>query len=107
MSTSNTSIAIGQSLPDFSVETTADSPLTQQNLQGHYTVLYFYPKDSTPGCTTEGKDFNQRLAEFTQLNTIIYGASMDSMKRHHNFKTKQGFNFELISDPDGNLLCAL
>ncbi len=106
MSTSNTSIAIGQSLPDFSVETTADSPLTQQNLQGHYTALYFYPKDSTPGCTTEGKDFNQRLAEFTQLNTIIYGASMDSMKRHHNFKTKQGFNFELISDPDGTF-CAL
>ncbi len=106
MSASNTSITIGQSLPDFSVETTADSALTQQNLQGHYTVIYFYPKDSTPGCTTEGKDFNQRLAEFTQLNTVIYGASMDSMKRHHNFKTKQGFNFELISDPDGTF-CAL
>ena len=101
MSKPNTSITTGQTLPDFSVETTAESPFTAQDLLDHYTVIYFYPKDSTPGCTTEGKDFNQRLPEFNELNTIIYGASMDSMKKHHNFKTKQGFAFELISDPDG------
>ncbi len=106
MSTANTSIAIGQRLTDFSVDTTANTPLTHQDLQGHYTVIYFYPKDSTPGCTTEGKDFNQRLPEFTQLNTVIYGASMDSMKRHYNFKNKQDFQFELISDPEGTF-CAL
>ena len=101
MSTENTPIMIGQTLPEFSVDTTAESPLTFQDLLGHYTVIYFYPKDSTPGCTTEGRDFNQRLPEFTSLNTTIYGASMDSMKRHHNFKTKQEFEFELISDPEG------
>ncbi len=99
-------IAVGQTLPEFSVETTAGIPFTHKDLMGHYTVIYFYPKDSTPGCTTEGRDFNQRLPEFTALNTSIYGASMDSMKRHHNFKTKQGFEFELISDPEGTF-CAL
>jgi len=106
MSQESSSITIGQPLPDFSVETTAETPFTHQDLSGHYTVIYFYPKDSTPGCTTEGKDFNQRLPEFTALNTVIYGASMDSMKRHHNFKTKQNFEFELISDPEGDF-CAL
>ncbi|MCF6298857.1 MAG: peroxiredoxin [Thiomicrorhabdus sp.] len=106
MSQNHSPITLGQSLPDFSVETTAESPLTSQDLLGHYTVIYFYPKDSTPGCTTEGRDFNQLLPEFSSLNTIIYGASMDSMKRHHNFKTKQGFEFELISDPEGTF-CGL
>ncbi|VAW46544.1 Thiol peroxidase, Bcp-type [hydrothermal vent metagenome] len=100
-SSSSTVLAMGQTPPDFAVETTASTPLTQQGLLGHYTVIYFYPKDSTLGCTTEGRDFNQRLSDFKALNTIIYGASMDSMKRHNNFKAKQGFEFELISDPDG------
>jgi peroxiredoxin Q/BCP len=101
MSNENTHIIIGQTLPEFSVETTGKSPLIPQNLLGHYTIIYFYPKDSTPGCTTEGRDFNQRLSDFSTLNTTVLGASMDSMKRHHNFKTKQGFEFELISDPEG------
>ncbi|VAW48940.1 Thiol peroxidase, Bcp-type [hydrothermal vent metagenome] len=96
-----TPIKVGDTLPPFSVETTADVPFTTEDLIGHYTVTYFYPKDSTPGCTTEGRDFNQRLSDFATLNTTIYGASMDSMKRHNNFKAKQGFEFELISDPDG------
>lgn len=95
------SLAIGDTLPDFQVDTTAEHPFTQADLIGHYTVIYFYPKDSTPGCTTEGRDFNQRLNEFTELNAHVFGASMDSMKRHNNFKTKQGFEFDLISDPEG------
>jgi len=95
------SITLGEKLPEFSAEMTSEQTLTNADLLGHYTVIYFYPKDSTPGCTTEGRDFNQRLAEFSALNTVIHGASMDSMKRHHNFKNKQEFEFELISDPDG------
>ncbi len=95
-------IKAGQALTDFSVETTSGEPFTPHSLQAHYTVIYFYPKDSTPGCTTEGREFNERLSEFKALNTVIYGASMDSIKRHHNFKKKQGFEFELISDPDGH-----
>ncbi len=106
MTSTNTIIETGQNLPEFSVATTAEFPFTHQDLLGHYTVIYFYPKDSTPGCTTEGRDFNQLLPEFSKLNTIIYGASMDSMKRHHNFKNKHGFQFELISDPEGNF-CSL
>ncbi len=101
MNTSTPPIKVGDTLPNFSVETTAETPFTTEDLIGHYTVIYFYPKDSTPGCTSEGRDFNQRLADFKALNTTIYGASMDSMKRHNNFKAKQGFEFELISDPDG------
>ncbi|GKT12148.1 MAG: thioredoxin-dependent peroxiredoxin [Thiomicrorhabdus sp.] len=95
------SIQLGEKLPDFSVETTSDKTLTNQVMSGQYTVIYFYPKDSTPGCTTEGRDFNQLLPELKQLNTVVYGASMDTMKRHDNFRAKQGFEFELIYDPEG------
>ena len=99
-------IQIGAKLPAFSVPATSDITLTETDLNGHYTVIYFYPKDSTPGCTTEGIDFSQLTPRFNSLNTIIYGASMDSMKRHENFKTKKDFAFDLISDPEGNF-CAL
>ena len=63
-------------------------------------MLYFYPKDSTPGCTTEGQDFRDHYEEFIAHNTVVYGVSKDSLKSHENFKAKQGFPFELISDPD-------
>ena len=96
------SIQLGDSLPDFSTETTSDKTLTNQALSGQFTIIYFYPKDSTPGCTTEGRDFNALLPELNELNTVVYGASMDSMKRHNNFKTKQGFEFDLISDPESH-----
>ncbi len=68
--------------------------------EGRNIVLYFYPKDSTPGCTTEGQDFRDNHPAFVAQNTVIYGVSRDSLKSHENFKTKQGFPFELISDPD-------
>lgn len=71
-----------------------------------HIVLYFYPKDSTPGCTQEGLDFSALNDEFNQHNTVIYGVSRDSMKRHENFKLKQNFVFELISDED-ETLCRL
>ncbi|MBE8190183.1 MAG: peroxiredoxin [Candidatus Thioglobus sp.] len=70
--------------------------------QGRKIVLYFYPKDATPGCTTEGQDFRDRHADFTNANTIIYGVSKDDLKSHEKFKAKQNFPFELIAD-DGKL----
>ena len=63
-------------------------------------VLYFYPKDSTPGCTTEGQDFRDLKKDFDKQNTVIFGLSRESIKSHENFKEKQNFNFELISDQD-------
>jgi peroxiredoxin Q/BCP len=66
-------------------------------------VLYFYPKDSTPGCTTEGLDFNALLPEFDALGATVLGVSKDSVRSHQNFCAKQGFRFELVSDADGAL----
>ena len=68
--------------------------------RGKQLVLYFYPKASTPGCTTEGRDFNAALADFAACNTEILGASRDGLKTQENFKAKQGFGFELVSDTD-------
>ena len=67
---------------------------------GQWLVLYFYPKDSTPGCTTEGNDFNALLPAFRKLGATVVGASRDSLKSHDRFREKQGFGFELASDPD-------
>lgn len=68
--------------------------------RGKWLIVYFYPKDSTPGCTTEGQDFRDNYAEFQALNAVIFGVSRDSLKSHENFKCKQNFPFELISDAD-------
>ncbi|QCU90420.1 peroxiredoxin [Thiomicrorhabdus sediminis] len=97
------SIKIGDSISAFSLAATSDTTVTEQDLLGKYTVLYFYPKDSTPGCTTEGNDFSELCTQFAEKNCQIFGISMDSMKRHENFKAKQNFAFELISDPDAEL----
>jgi len=70
---------------------------------GKWLVLYFYPKDSTPGCTTEGLDFNALLPKFRKLGAEILGVSRDSLKSHQNFRARQGFGFELASDPDEQL----
>jgi len=69
-------------------------------------VLYFYPKDSTPGCTTEGQNFRDLYADFQAANTLIFGVSRDSLKAHENFRSKQAFPFELISDKE-ETLCQL
>jgi len=96
------SIKIGDKSPSFTVAATSDKTITEQDLLDHFTVIYFYPKDSTPGCTTEGLDFTALHPEFKKLDTQIFGASLDSMKRHDNFIAKQGFSFDLISDPDAS-----
>ena len=74
--------------------------------QGKWLILYFYPKDATPGCTTEGQDFRDAYSEIKALNAEVFGISRDSLKSHENFKNKQQFPFELISDPD-EVLCQL
>ena len=73
---------------------------------GLWRVLYFYPKDSTPGCTTEGLDFNTLLPQFTQAGAIVFGVSRDSLRSHDTFRARQGFGFPLISDPDEALCSA-
>ena len=73
---------------------------------GHWLVLYFYPKDSTPGCTTEGLDFNALLPKFKRAGAQVFGISRDSLKSHDNFCAKQGFKFPLISDADEALCSA-
>ncbi len=70
---------------------------------GNWLVLYFYPKDNTPGCTTEGLDFNARLPAFAKLGAKVLGVSKDSAKTHANFAAKQGFEFDLVSDVDEQL----
>lgn len=85
---------------DFSAPTTNDQTMRLKDLRGKNVVLYFYPKDSTPGCTQEGRDFAELHAKFKRKKTVIFGVSRDSIASHEKFKTKQGFPFELISDPD-------
>lgn len=101
--TDNTQIQLNDTVPAFTLETTNGKTLSESDLLGHYTVLYFYPKDDTPGCTTEGQDFTAAYADFKALNTEIFGISRDSIRKHENFKAKFQFPFELISDPDETL----
>ena len=74
--------------------------VTLADYAGRWLVLYFYPKDSTPGCTTEGNDFNALLPKFRKLGATVLGVSRDSVKSHQNFCAKQGFEFDLVSDQD-------
>ena len=90
----------GKNCPSFSGACTSDKKISNKDLLGSNFVLYFYPKDSTPGCTTEGQDFRDNYKLFKKLNTEIIGVSRDSIKSHENFKSKQDFPFELLSDPD-------
>lgn len=73
---------------------------------GHWLVLYFYPKDSTPGCTTEGINFNALLPQFKRAGAMVFGVSRDSVRSHDNFCAKQGFGFPLVSDADEALCTA-
>jgi peroxiredoxin Q/BCP len=91
--------------PDFSAPATSGQTVRLSNYRGKYLVLYFYPKDSTPGCTQEGQDFRDLHPEFQALGAKILGVSRDGLKSHENFKCKQAFPFELVSDAD-EALCA-
>ncbi len=99
-------VAIDQPVSDFQIAATSEKTVKLSDLKGKQVVIYFYPKDSTPGCTTEGQGFRDHYADFQAANTEIFGVSRDSLKSHENFKAKQGFPFELLSDKD-EALCQL
>ncbi|MFO7593102.1 MAG: peroxiredoxin [Pseudomonadota bacterium] len=99
-------VTVGNKVPDFTLPATGDREISLKQLKGKNLVLYFYPKDSTPGCTTEGQDFRDNYQAFQQLDTEILGVSRDGIKSHENFKAKQGFPFELLSDKE-ETLCEL
>jgi len=107
MSVSAISLSIGDKAPDFDLPTDTLSDwggrLSLKALKGQKVVLYFYPKDSTPGCTIEGKDFTELHNAFEKAGAVVVGASKDSVKRHDNFKAKYGFPFPLVADEDGTL----
>ena len=88
------------SVPDFSLPATGGQTFTLSGQAGKIVVIYFYPKDSTPGCTTQGQNFRDLHAEFTAAGAVVLGVSRDSLKSHENFKAKQAFPFELGSDSD-------
>ena len=99
-------IAIGKSVPDIELRATDDQTFNLSDLRGRNVVLYFYPKDNTPGCTTEGQDFRDHYETFRKLKTEILGVSRDSLKSHEGFKAKHCFPFDLIADTD-EALCKL
>ena len=91
---------VGNKAPIFKGDCTGQGLADLSQLKGKKVILYFYPKDSTLGCTTEGQNFRDLYKEFKKENTVIFGLSRESLKSHENFKSKQSFPFELISDPD-------
>jgi len=97
-------LEISQKAPDFSLPNENGDIISLSDFKGKKLVLYFYPKDSTPGCTTEAKDFTARKQDFDIAGTVILGASKDSIKRHQNFINKQDLKINLISDEEG-ILC--
>jgi peroxiredoxin Q/BCP len=97
---------LNQSVPDFQLPATSGNTFQLTAYAGRNLVIYFYPKDSTPGCTTQGIQFRDAYAQFQALNTEIFGISRDSLKSHENFKAKFTFPFELLSDAE-ELACAL
>ncbi|MEQ6341291.1 MAG: peroxiredoxin [Gammaproteobacteria bacterium] len=99
-------IAVGQPAPDFELPATGDKTISLSGLKGKNVVLYFYPKDNTPGCTREGQDFRDHYNEFGAFDTVILGVSRDGLDSHEKFKTEQNFQFDLLSDKD-EVLCKL
>lgn len=91
---------LNQLVTDFELASTSAKQFKLSNYRGKTLVIYFYPKDSTPGCTTQGVQFRDHYAEFQSLNTEIFGISRDSIKSHENFKSKFTFPFDLLSDAD-------
>lgn len=90
-------------IPEYSLMISPELTITSQDLRGKNVVLYFYPKDNTPGCTNESKDFARLYPEFKQANTEIFGISRDSFKSHANFKAKYNLPFDLVFDQDEKL----
>ena len=104
-------ISIGDKIPDLNVATTQNDNLKLRDLfendDSKNLVLYFYPKDNTPGCTTEGQEFTAAYSDFKNANTEIIGCSRESIRKHQNFINKYEFAFDLISDPEEELCNAM
>ncbi|GAB2714361.1 peroxiredoxin [Halomonas garicola] len=94
------SVELDKPVPDFTATATGNAAVTLSELRGKQVVVYFYPKASTPGCTTEGGDFRDRKTAFDAANTVILGVSRDGLRAQENFKEKEDFNFALIADTD-------
>ena len=91
---------VGKPVPDFSLASTDGTTFSPASARGKKLVLYFYPKDNTPGCTQQGSDFRDRYAAFRRAGCAIYGISRDSLRSHQSFRDKMKFPFHLLSDPD-------
>jgi peroxiredoxin Q/BCP len=97
---SSKTASIGAKVPEFVLPSTSGQDFSLKDFKGRKVVLYFYPKDSTPGCTTEGLEFSKLIKDFRKQKTEVFGISRDSLKSHDQFKCKQDFQFELLSDSD-------
>jgi len=93
-------VKLGEKIPDFTATSTSDSEFSLSEYVGKNIVIYFYPKDNTPGCTKEGEDFRDQFEAFRSNNAIIVGVSRDSVKSHDKFICKYSFPFDLLSDED-------
>ena len=98
---------IGNKAPAFKGLCTGEGEADLSKLKGKKVVLYFYPKDSTPGCTTEGQNFRDLYKQFKKENVVIFGLSRESLKSHENFKSNQSFPFDLISDPEEKFVISM
>ncbi|WP_304640356.1 peroxiredoxin [Pseudomonas sp.] len=100
------SVELDKKVPDFTAEATSGTSVSLSELAGRKVVIYFYPKDNTPGCTTQGQDFRDMHDQFLAADTVVFGVSKDSLRVHEGFRAKQNFPFELISD-NQEALCQL
>jgi peroxiredoxin Q/BCP len=98
-----TEISVGHAVPDFEAGATSGISFKLSSYLGKKVIIYFYPRDNTPGCTQEGKDFRDNIDKFNDFNTVVFGVSRDSVKVHQGFKDKQAFPFELLSDKEEKL----
>lgn len=96
-------IKIGKKVANFKCPATGEQTINLKDLKGKNVVIYFYPKDNTPGCTQEGQDFRDNYAKFKRAKTVVLGVSRDTVRTHENFKAKHNFPFDLLSDTDEEL----
>lgn len=99
-------LEVGKSVPEFCLSNQDEEEICFRDIKGHWIVLYFYPKDSTPGCTTEACDFTAAVPDFDELDAIVLGVSPDSPQRHRNFIEKQSLGITLLADEDKSLCSA-
>jgi peroxiredoxin Q/BCP len=92
---------VGDRAPEFTLPSQEGLPVSLQEYRGHWIVLYFYPKDQTPGCTREAHNFSIDESKYTQSNTVVLGVSLDSVDSHKQFCTKEGLHFKLLADTQG------